>query len=297
MAIVAGNPVLLFPAELARMINVLKRQAAVSDWLNPPVPLACRPGIWYAETLKDGFGLWWTGALVLCSALWGVLCNRQKWLLNVIILSWAVPTFLYIVLAMRPEDRYLIPVFVPLLSCLANPMTWDDKNGRPLTALGKVLTVVTVITSGIQLAYYARTDVRSYCQTLTRERNAPAIMFYQEMEQIYLRTYLSSRDSAGSVVVLCDSYVYVAPSERVTPTYSSYWSMNYRDCERTKPDLVVLERYAIDKYADAEVIHKEVDQEQARRSHEFYSDAKNDTLKGFRKVFETEYGVAFARDK
>jgi hypothetical protein len=288
-----GNPVLLFPTELARMVGVLHRQAAVFSWVGIPAPFYERPLMWYQETFRGDFASWWIIALALCSALVCVFSRCQKWLLNVIILTWAVPMSLYMLFTIYPNPRYFIPVFLPLLSCLANLLMGEYKSfGRPFRA-GEVLSGVTALLCGIQLVYYTGTNVDNYNRTLTRERSSQPVLFYQEFE----RDYLSKLPKDIPLTVLCDSYVYVAPSQTITLKYSSHWNLDYRDCEQGNPDLVVLRREYIDRFADPGVVGKEADQEQAQRSHEFYLAAKNDSLKGFHRVFEADYCVVFARDR
>jgi hypothetical protein len=274
------------------MVSDLQRQAAIFAWVGTPAPLSERPFLWYREAIRDDFALWWIIGLAISSALVDVWYYRQRWLLNVIILTWAVPMSLYMVFTMYPNPRYFIPVFLPLLSCLGNLLIWDYKDFRLPIRSGALLGAATVLLCGIQLVYYTGTNIDNYNRTLTRERSSEPVLFYQEFE----RAYLSKLPKDIPLTVLCDSYVYVAPSKTLTVKYSSSWSLDYRDCEQWNPDLIVLRRRYIDEFADPGVLQKEADQQQAQRSHEFYLAAKKDALKGFHRVFEADYGVVFARD-
>jgi hypothetical protein len=295
---VAANPVLLVPTEAVRMLEVLKLQAAwnATGWIGTgrPVPFADRPAAWYTKALQADFGFWWIGALALGVCLLGIFWDRRKWLLNVIILTWALPTSLYIILTVAlPMGRYFIPILLPLMSCLGSPTIWATRDRRvPSQAVRLLVAALTVVLGGIQLAYYMRTNLSQYTATVTRETNNPAMKFYQELDRAYLSTLPKNVD----LDVLCDAYIYVRPYEHIKPRTTNYWSMDRRDLE-PMPDLIVLRRFYIDQFSDPGVVQREYDQEQAQRSHEFYRDAKNDSFRGFHKVFETDYGAVFAKDQ
>lgn len=61
------------------------------------------------------------------------------------------------------------------------------------------------------------------------------------------------------------------------------------------PDLIILQQDLIQKNSDPSGASISFDQEQARRSLIFYTDAKNNQLKGYERVLESEFAVAFRK--
>ena len=61
------------------------------------------------------------------------------------------------------------------------------------------------------------------------------------------------------------------------------------------PDLIILQQDLIQKNSDPSGASISFDQEQARRSLIFYTDAKNNQLKGYKRVLESEFAVAFRK--
>ena len=85
---------------------------------------------------------------------------------------------------------------------------------------------------------------------------------------------------------------------RPLPEYEVHlrWrSPEHQDLEEIQPDLILLLKSEIDRYRDESIVAESFDPEQARRSHRFYRDVRNDTVPGYRRIFEADFGVALLR--
>jgi hypothetical protein len=294
--VAVANPLLLIPKEAWRMADTLKEQAALNStsWVGAgsPVPVMERPQAWYADSLRESFGFWWIGIAVLCIVVWAIASLPHRRILNMVMLTWALPIALYVMLTVSiPGGRYFIPIFLPLMSCLGNVIAegeegWRGPRRKALCALAGVVYVAC----GLQFACYVRTNVANYVSTVHRETSSPMMVYCQDIERACLPAFPRDR----VLDVLCDSYVYVRPSENVRPRYTRKWSMDYSDWD-PMPDLMILRWYYITEFAEPGVEDRQTDREQAHRSHEFYRDAMRNAFAGFVKVYENEYAAVFAR--
>ena len=86
---------------------------------------------------------------------------------------------------------------------------------------------------------------------------------------------------------------------RPLPKYEVHlrWrSLEHQDLVEIQPDVILLRQSEIDVYRDESIVAESFDPEQARRSHRFYQDVRNDTVPGYRRIMRTDFGVAFLRD-
>jgi hypothetical protein len=85
---------------------------------------------------------------------------------------------------------------------------------------------------------------------------------------------------------------------RALPNYEVHlrWrGPKHQDLVEIQPDLILLLQSEIDLYRDESIVAESFDPEQARRSHRFYRDVRNDAVPGYRRIMETDFGVAFLR--
>jgi hypothetical protein len=294
LTVIIANPKLFLPEMAQSTLSRLSVQAKMSAFGQGSMQLPKGPLLWYTETLKESFGFWWIYVPAICFCISGMLYDREKRLLNIIILTWALPLSCYLlfVVAFKPS-RFFMPVFLPMMSCLGNPAVWNFKNyhgNRRKAAL--ILAGVSILLCGLQLVYYTKSNVNSYIDTINREKESPSIAFYNKLDE----TYLSKLPHNKLLVIYRDASIYVPPLPNYliasVITYADYVIIGNGDY-----DLILLERFRIEQYTRPSAISNSFNQAKARRRYEFYSDAKNDSISGFHKVFETEFGVAFARNK
>jgi hypothetical protein len=224
-----------------------------------------------------------------------------------------LPFGLYLLFFGSPgRTYYFLPVILPLASCVANPALWDLKNyGTVGRNIGLILAMVTLVLCGWQWWHYTGTDQEHYTWSARIEEENPSLAFYRKLDEDYLSRIPSRK---GPLRVLMDLpsapwgvWFYLPDVDhlhvQVFPNYSGMGE--YKDIEHLKPDLILLSRWNVQRYStlaaiavlgDPSVTMLEEPQ-LASRIVEFYRDAGNGSLKGYRQVLQTEFAIAFEKDK
>ena len=96
------------------------------------------------------------------------------------------------------------------------------------------------------------------------------------------------------VRIFRDLYVYVPP-ERRFEVHVRWRATEWSDIEESQPDLVLLRRSMIEQYADPASVAASTDAEGALRAHHFHRDARDDRIPGYRRLFASDFAVAFGR--
>jgi hypothetical protein len=164
------------------------------------------------------------------------------------------------------------------------PSLWQIRN-----RISFVLVVLLTIGLSAQMSIYLLRDVTMYGRLVAQERNSPGIAFYQRLVQDGLLP--SSPET--TVTIFRDHYVYLPPNPKYDAR-TKWGNTDYSDV-RFNPELIILEQDLIQKNSDPLRPSVSFDQEQARRSLIFYTDAKNNQLKGYKRVLESEFAVAFRK--
>jgi len=290
LTIVVANPHLMVPEEARETFEILRGQTELnaSGW-----EVRGETGVasWYERALSHGFGFWWFHSLMLIWCVLTIRFDRERRHLALTILAWAVPVSLYLVFDVaKTVERYFLPILLPLASCLASPAPWRR--------LGRVSSPVLRMAAGgafalvilFQVSVFAVEDVRRYRRVLYREETSPSLAFTQQLENEVL-----SRWAPGeSIRIFRDATLYV----RALPEYEIHlrWrSPEHHDLVEIQPDLILLRLSEIDQFRDESIVAENFDPEQARRSHRFYRDVRNNAVPGYRRIMETDFGVAFLR--
>jgi len=287
LTVVVSNPLLLVPGMQREILGRWAYQGYINaqGW---GVRLDAGPGLWYREVLRLHYAWWWVAALAFGAAYWGAFRDGEKRLLNVVILSWAVPFGLFMLFTVANRGwHYFIPVGLPLLSALANPALWRfGAGGRRWFLAGAAVAAVAVL--GMQLGMHVKTDVGFYRHTLLREKESPALAFYEQVSEEVLET-LPER---AKMTVFRDPYVYVADRPDLD-VHMKFGQAHYEDIEKLRPDLILLQQGYVATYSDPAIIGRSIDPEYAAKAQRFYADARDGSIRGYRKLFETGFGVAF----
>ena len=291
LTVIASNPLLLVPGMQREILG----RWAYQGYLNLQgwgVRLDAGPGLWYREVLRLHYAWWWVAALAVGVACWGVFRDRERRLLNVVVLSWAVPFGLFMLFTVANRGwHYFIPVGHPLLSAMGNPALWRLGTGRRRW-LYTGAAVVAMAILGTQLGMYVKTDVDFYRDTLLREKESPALAFYEQVREEVLKA-LPER---GGMTVFRDPYVYVADRPDLD-VHMKFGQAHYEDIEELQPDLILLQQGYVATYSDPAIIGRSIDRENAVQAQRFYADARDGSIRGYRKLFETGFGVVFEREQ
>jgi hypothetical protein len=290
LTIVVTNPHLMVAEEARETFEILRGQTELnaSGW-----EVRGETGIasWYEHALSRGFGFWWIHLLMLVWCVFTIRFDREKRHLALTILAWAVPISLYLVFDVaKTVERYFLPILLPLASCLASTAPWrrlGRVSSRALRiAAGSAFALVILF----QVSVFAVEDVRRYQRVLHREQTSPSLDFTNRLENEVL-----SRWAPGeSIRIFRDATMYVRPR----PEYEVHlrWrSLEHQDLVEIQPNLILLRKSEIDLYRDESIVAESFDPEQAGRSQRFYRDVRNDEVPGYRRIMETDFGVAFLR--
>jgi hypothetical protein len=291
--IIITNPLLLIPKGQEIIFDALRLQNERMSSGSPEHYLQT----WYTVALRDYYGFWWFYLLALCATLLGVLYDKSKRLLNIIILTWALPLSVYLLFCKNSlfsivHVLYFLPVMLPLLSCIGNPVVWNFNS--PYKGSKKAVaffsSMALLIACGYQLAYYTIKNIDTYGYTLSREEESPALAFYQTFNN----AYLSKQPRDVRLNVFRHVEIYLPPLKDVN---DKIWVdlIDYDDINAVNPTLLFLRQSDIRNYSAR---HKTCSGKNCKKDHktcEFYRDAKNDSIKGFKLIFETDYGAVFKK--
>jgi hypothetical protein len=293
VTIVVSNPMLLIPNVARSYVETLRAIAEANAWgwdaEQPKGPIP-----WYADVLREEFGFWWTYVAVLVACLLGIAYNREKRMLNIIILTWILPISLYALFGVAYKSaHYFIPIFLPLMSCVGNVLE-SDVLGR-LKGPALVLASVSILLCGAQLVFYIPTNAKMYMTVLDRENRSQSLRFYRELND----TYLSRQTEHTRLTVVREAKLYLPPSPNLDDTSSKYLVFDYDYINHVRPDLILLTKANIDRHSDPLQVRTAYPPARAQwvKGYDFYFDAKMDSLTGFHKVLETDFAVAFVRNK
>jgi hypothetical protein len=291
LAIVASNPHLLIPSEAHKTFEILSGQAELnaSGWEVQSDETGV--GIWYARALSRGFGFWWFHAWMLAFCAVTIRFDREKRPLAIAILAWVLPVSLYLMFDVaKTVERYFLPMLLPLMSCIASTAPWRylGEMGKP--ALRRAAAGAFAAVTLFQVSTFAIEDVRRYRLVLHREETSPSLIFTRNLE-----SEVFSRWSPDAPIrIFRDAAVYVRPLPRYE-VHLRWRAPDHQDVVEIQPDLILLRQEEIERFRDSSIIAEAFDTEQTRRSYAFYRDVRGDSIPGYRRILETDFGVAFLR--
>ena len=300
-AIVFSNPLLLLPSEAKAYYKVQSFVAERNAWGwdrardTGPMSWYLESGAGGAPALRESFGFWWIYLLALLSSLFGVVYNRDKRIVYVIILTWILPISIYMLYFVGSKGaRYFIPVLLPFFSCIGATSGWRfDRRRGPQNRSTFIIGAASVVLCALQFAYYIPRDIGWYTRVLERESRSSSLHFYWELRD----RFLSSLPSDKRLTVARDWKVYVPPSSNLLDNGTGNFDYDYVNV--IKPDVILLTKGEIDLRSDPGAVQNSfpADREQLLKSYDFYRNAKSNSIVGFNKLFETDFAVAFVGTK
>ena len=289
---IAVNPTLLIPAIATQYASALGTLAELNSWgwdvERPKSPLS-----WYTDALRDNFGFWWIYAIALSFCVSGIVKNPQKRLLNIMILTWTLPLSTYMLFSVGYKGaRYFIPIMLPVLSCIGNVLDravveWVRRRRAALYAV-----TISILLCAVQFAYYVVADIDIYGRVLHREARSAALEFHQQLYE----EFLAGLPTHQPLTVLREARVYVPPSQ-YWKDLATYATLDYEYIDRTMPDLILLSREFVEAQSDKAMLSRiaPLARSQWLKGYEFYRDAQRGSIRGFRQVLTTSFGLAFFR--
>lgn len=293
--ILVSMPQLLMPQERAEIIAVFKGNLSENT-----------KGFWvqggglaqnwqtFTSYIPAYYSKFWVFLPTLAFAIAGLFTKRSR-LLSILILSWSAVYsgyFLFMAATLRPH--YFLPVFLPLLACLA--LFWPDsetplwqpfKNPRERTAWINLAGTLLMITA---VALNLITLVPTLPGALDKKTESPSIQFYN---QVYSSS-LSKLPGDKNFTLYRDWRAYIAPLSNWNVVMN--WDlMDYNKLDELKPAVIFLEEENIKYFSDASKQSIALDPTGMKLKYEFYTDAQADQIKGYVLLAENGFGKAFAR--
>jgi hypothetical protein len=287
LAIVVSNPLLLVPRTASQIVDTMVFQATSESQRGDTRGFVA----WYDEVLEVSFGYWWLYIVPFAACVWGIVRGGERRLLNLLILTWVIPFTLYVISEISfKKSYYLIPFALPLFSCLMNPDLWHLRRHweqRRLVPLA--IVALGVLAYAANMPHYMRVNAQMYDGYLTREQASPALAFFYGLEREQL-------GQGGEATFFRDPYIYVPERPGFKVEYMRRWGgATYEEVRAANPDFILLQHSYIDRFTRPQETATEWQREMAAQSLAFYTDARNNTISGYERVFETEFGVAFRR--
>jgi hypothetical protein len=144
----------------------------------------------------------------------------------------------------------------------------------------------------VQLFYYTGTNINSYRHMVQKEKANPAIEFYHKLNDIYFSRLPANK----KVKILLEYFIYLPPNKNfILTNLDSYGNMTHKAPELADPDLIIVDRADVEQLADPKVVDTTFDKEAAKSMQQFYSQAKNNSLKGYSLLLATERYLAFKK--
>ena len=232
-------------------------------------------------------------AMAVLACVIGILKNKDR-LLNIIVITWAIPISVLVFWITNFKFQYWIPVALPLFSTMMAFL--PDKFPRPQNLRGfSVNQLVRVLPQTLfslavvfQVIAYIPADIQRYNGYLYRAEEKPAIQFYDLAVDV-LKPLPDEK-----LFVYHDVRMYFPPM-RQWKSEAVFKPLTY-DYIRSKDfDVVLIMQQRIYDYLSpsAEGIHPE----EFAQSQAFYRDAENETVQGYHLVFRDGFGLIYVKNE
>ena len=297
--IILSNPQLLMPIERGEIIAVFKSNLSEST-----------NGFWvagggliqnwstftgYIHTYYDG---WWLCIPALIFLIAGVVSKKYR-LISLLLLGWIVTYcgyFIFIASTLRPH--YFLPVILPLYANLA--LFWPEEAGNAWQKLktgqfkelrlpfwANTLSVLLLIGA---LVFNSIGMERQLSGTKNEVGNSPSVQFFDQVDQEYLVKLPADKN----FTFYRDWRAYVAPQKNWNIVMN--WDLeDYSKLAELKPAVIFLEAENINYFSDAAKLPIALDPTGMKLKYNFYTDAKNNAIKGYVLLADSHFGKAFAR--
>ncbi len=289
ISIIAASPMLFVPGEWEKILAIqgpMQSIIAFGWGERSSAGLAA-----WVPTLRSGFG----GAIALLTfgslgvaAIWR---DRERRDLAVTILAFALPLCTYVIFVVAYQgERYLLPALLPLASCAGSEVWLRALRSASAPRAARLASAAVALALGSALVQFVPVDLRRYREVLAREGESASLAFYARLE----RDVLAALPADAQLRILRTAYAYVPPDPRFE-VHLRWGGFELGDLSTANPDLVLVRREDLDRYADPTFFERSNDPERARRMYAFYSAAASDALPGYRRLIEDDFALAFGR--
>ncbi len=232
--------------------------------------------------------------ILLLGTIWGIVKDKRR-LINVLILTFFIPYIIYQTFFVATKIQYLLPPMIPLLSTIINlfDIIKDLWGTKTIKGSGWKKTVSVFLSAMIivQFGLFIFKDVNIYTGKLDRVKTSLSLKFYETFEELVLPNL--SEDKIYRIYK--DVRLYLPDSDRWN-SFSKYETLDLAYFDEHGPDLILLMQQRIYDYTQDSALEKAIDPEQMQRSYDFYTDAQNENLDGYKLIFRDAFGLAYIKD-
>ncbi len=288
-AIIISNPYLLLSSQAARMIRMMGNQSAAMS-VGWTLSYAKGPASWF-PIIEDLYGQLIFIALSLLALGLGIWKSENR-VRHLLIAMWSIPFGIYILyaIAIKPT-HFFLPILLPIYSSMVVLFEFPPFS-KPFTQkwIGYVSGALIFAIIGYQFIVYLQKDTALYREVLAREQQNESLVFYNRIEA----EYLGRIQSDERIVVFRDVRMYVPQSPRWV--LRTYWNSDYTAIEQIKPDVIILWPQRIMDYTQEGARENAVDPVSFEDTYQFYVDADNERLRGYRLLYRDNAGLLFVTD-
>ncbi len=287
--IVIVNPFMLLRVEFNDMVKTLTRQSrSMSEgWT---LTYEKGPASWM-PIINELYGSIFFIMLSLIAVGLGIWRGKNP-TRHLLIAAWALPLGLYVLftIAIKPT-HFFLPILLPVFSSMIvffefPPFTTDKPRASTAWLWGGLIVAII----GYQFIANIRKDIELYQTTLTREADEESLVFYNDIE----RDYLPKINTDEQLKVFRDVRMYFPNNERWN--VRSYWNSKYSTIEKIKPDIIILWAQRIADYTNEGALQNAIDPTAFQDTYQFYIDAQNDQMRGYRLIYKNNEGLMFVSD-
>jgi len=291
--IVLSNPQLLMPIERSEIIAVFKSNLSENT-----------QGFWiisgglaqnwstFTGYIRSYYADWWIFIPALACLIAGIAVKRTR-LNALLVFAWIVTYcgyFIFIAATLRPH--YFLPVLLPLYSSLA--LFWPEERHwswpKPKADILPWINALSVLLLLVALIFNLIKMVGQLSGFMNEVTNSTSVQFFDQVDQ----EYLTKLPTDKNFTFYRDWRAYIAPQKNWTLIMD--WSLeDYSKLEQYKPAVIFLEEDNILYFSDVSKLPIALDPGGMKMKYAFYSDAKNDDIKGYILLDESPFGKAFAR--
>ncbi|MBT3241426.1 MAG: hypothetical protein HON98_13745 [Chloroflexi bacterium] len=290
--IIISNPILVFANARTEYLKVFQWQRNV---LSTGYEVFYDQGISHIlKITAQYFGKIWFIVILLFGSIWGIVKDKRR-LMNVLIISFSIPYFIYQTIFVANKIQYLLPPMIPLISSVINIFDlisefWQTKTSK-FIAWKKIIAVSLGAILIVQFALYIIKDVNIYTGKLDRVNASLSLEFYETFEKLVVPNLPEDKIFR----IYKDVRLYLPDSDH-WKSFSKYETLDLAYFNEHGPDLILLMQQRIYDYTQDSALENAIDPEQMLRSQEFYNDAHNEDFDGYTLIFRDPFGLAYIKN-
>ena len=217
--------------------------------------------------------------------------DRARRDLAATILAFALPFCGYLFFSVAyHSERYLLPALLPLASCAGSELWLRTLRDASAPRAARIASATAALALAFTLISFVPADLARYRSVLERESASESLAFYRELD----RRVIASLPTDARLRILRTPYVYVPPDPRFDVRLR-WGGIEPGDLAEASPDLILVSRDDLERWGDPTFHTRTNDVPRAQRMYAFYSVAARDEIPGYRRLFETDFALVYAR--